>query len=145
MTTLRKAITSFWLKYKADLFKVIETKEHYKRLQSELTARTWRRSTWMGNIWKNKADNDNTWKWLQNGDLMKATEGFILAAQQQAPGTNSMKDKIQKTGDDSKCRHCKTQDGTVDCMVSACNAQCSNWLYWTLGWAEGWHTHFVNK
>ena len=39
------------------------------------------------------------WRWLKNGFLKKETEGLILAAQEQAARTNSVKHSMDKTGD----------------------------------------------
>ena len=67
-----------------------------------------------------KVDCDNTWNWLTNGELKKETEGFIIAAQDQALRTNAIKTKIDKTANDSKCRMRKEEE-TVDHLVSACS------------------------
>ena len=54
-----------------------------------------------------KADIEKAWSSLRNGDLKKETEGFLLAAQDQALRTNAIKAKIEKATDDSKYRLCK--------------------------------------
>ena len=43
---------------------------------------------------KDKTDKDITWSWLKNGALKKETEGFQLAAKDQALRTNAIKAKI---------------------------------------------------
>ena len=48
-----------------------------------------------------KVNIEKTWSLLRNGDLKKETEGFLLAAQDQALRTNAIKAKIDKTADDS--------------------------------------------
>ena len=64
---------------------------------------------------------EKTWSWLRNGDLKKKTEEFLLAAQDQALRTNSIKAKIDNIIDDCKCRLCLEKEETVDHLVSACN------------------------
>ena len=61
------------------------------------------------NNWKEKALHEEfvqqtldiasaeSWRWLRNGFLKKETNGLILAAQQQALRTNSIKHSIDKT------------------------------------------------
>ena len=50
---------------------------------------------------KDKTDNSITWSWLKNGELKKETEGFLIAAQDQALLTNAIKVKIDKVTEDS--------------------------------------------
>ena len=52
---------------------------------------------------------------------MKETEGFIMAAQDQALRTNAIKTKIDKTVNDSKCRLCNEKEEIVDHVVSICS------------------------
>ena len=49
-----------------------------------------------------KTDSEITWNWMKNGYLKKETEGFIMAAQDQAVRTNAIKARIDKTSSDSK-------------------------------------------
>ena len=48
---------------------------------------------------------------LGTGYLKKETEGFIMAAQDQAIRTNAIKARIDKTSSDSKC---KVKEETID-------------------------------
>ena len=50
-----------------------------------------------------KTDCEITWNWLKNGYLKKETEGFMMAAQDQAIETNTIKARIDKTSSDSRC------------------------------------------
>ena len=68
-----------------------------------------------------KIDKENTWCWLKIGDLKKETEGFIMAAQDQALRTNAIRAKIDKTTKDSKCRLCKEKEESVDHLASTCS------------------------
>ena len=40
---------------------------------------------------------DQSWVWLQNGDLKRETESIIVAAQNQSIRTNLVKEKIDKS------------------------------------------------
>ena len=107
-------------------------------------------------------DCDNTWKWLTNGELKKETEGFIIAAQDQALRTNAIKTKIDKTANDSKCRLCKEKEETVDHLVSTCSKiaqtdykerhnKVASMLHWNLckkyhlPAADKWWEHKIEK
>ena len=68
-----------------------------------------------------KTDCEITWNWLTNGYLKKETEGFIVAAQDQAIRTNAIEVKIDKTSSGSKCRLCKVKEETIDYLVSSCS------------------------
>ena len=45
-----------------------------------------------------------SWDWLRCGDLKRETEALIMAAQEQALNTNSIKKNIYKITDSDKCR-----------------------------------------
>ena len=47
-----------------------------------------------------------SWDWVRRGDLKRETEALIMAAQEQALNTNSVKQHIYKIGDTEKCRMC---------------------------------------
>ena len=51
---------------------------------------------------------------------MKETEGFLIAAQDQALCTNTIKAKIDKVTEGSECRLCKERDETIDYLISSC-------------------------
>ena len=59
----------------------------------------------------------HTNNWLRTSDLKKETEGFIIAAQDQALTTNFMKAAIHKTRSCANCRRMKL------CFTSCLNAQ----------------------
>ena len=54
-----------------------------------------------------------TWEWLKKGRLKKETEGMIIAAQDQALRTMSIKRIIDKQDVSAKCRMCGEGDETV--------------------------------
>jgi hypothetical protein len=106
-------------------------------------------------------DYDITWNWLTNGELKKETEGFILAAHNQALRTSAIKAKIDKIAQDSKCRLCKEKE-TVDHLVSTCSKiaqtdykegcnKVASMLHWNLckkcylPAADKWWEHKVEK
>ena len=65
--------------------------------------------------------NDQCWAWLQNGDLKRETESFIVAAQNQSIGTNLVKAKMDKSQGDSLCRVCRKVVESIDHIVSGCS------------------------
>lgn len=107
-----------------NLLKVEGTKKDYQKEEIKNRRERWQSKVLHGQYLKDiegKVDTEKTWSWLRNGDLKKETEGFLLAAQDQALRTNAIKAKIDKTTDNSKCRLCKEKDETVDHLVSACS------------------------
>ena len=62
-----------------------------------------------------------SWQWLQKGDLKPATEGTIMAAQEQALRTKSIKHHIDKTDNSPLCRMCGEREETVAHIVSECS------------------------
>ena len=63
----------------------------------------------------------NSWQWLRRGSLKRQTESLIIAAQDQALGTNYRKAKIEHSRESAMCRMCKTRDETVTCIISECS------------------------
>ena len=71
---------------------------------------------------RQKADvaGEDSWRWLRNGFSKKETEGLILAAQEQALTTKSIKHSIDKTSETPLCRLCGNSTETVRHIVSGC-------------------------
>ena len=65
--------------------------------------------------------SEQSWVWLQNGDLKRETESLIVAAQNQSIRTNLVKAKIDKSQKDLLCRLCKKADESIDHVVSGCS------------------------
>jgi hypothetical protein len=65
-------------------------------------------------------NEEDTFLWLQKGDLKAETESEIVAAQDQALQTKYYATKIFNTETDSKCRLCQQFDETTDHILSAC-------------------------
>ena len=70
--------------------------------------------------------SDQSWAWLQNGDLKRETESFIKAAQNQSIRTNLVKAKIDKSQGGSLCRVCRKVDESIDHVVSGCSKLAQN-------------------
>ena len=58
--------------------------------------------------------------WLRDWNIKRETESLIMAAQEQAIRTNTIKTKIKKTQAESKYRMCGKVDGTVRHIVCEC-------------------------
>ena len=48
--------------------------------------------------------NQDRWQWLRNGTLKRETEDLVSAAQEQVIRTNVIKEKINKSQEQTKCR-----------------------------------------
>ena len=65
--------------------------------------------------------DERTWQWLNGGFLTKATEGYVMAAQEQALRTRWVKAKIDGEADvDPMCRLCGKIEETVTHLVGGC-------------------------
>ena len=137
---------------------VEDTKKEYKRKEIRIRQERWQNKALHGqylNDTDRKTDCEITWNWLKNGYLKKETEGFIMAAQDQAIRTNAI-------NSDSKCRLCKVKKETINHLVSSCSkiaqTDYKEWrdkvvsmLHWklcrtyNLPTAEKWWEHKVDK
>ena len=54
--------------------------------------------------------DSKSWVWLTTSGLKKETEGFLMAAQDQALQTNAIKLKIDKWEGEATCRMCKSRE-----------------------------------
>ena len=59
-------------------------------------------------------DNEQSYWWLQYGDIKWETESTIVATLHQAFSTNHFKNKILKEETDSKWQLCKEHEETID-------------------------------
>ena len=98
-----------------------DLEEYKKRVEDERNT-NWKGKALHGEYIKQTEDvmDENSWRWLKNGQLKKETEGLIIAAQDQALRTNAIKYKIDKTGETPLCRVCKEKPETARHIVSAC-------------------------
>ena len=65
--------------------------------------------------------SEQSWIWLQNGDLKRETESLIVVAQNQTIRTNLVKVKIDKSQKDTLHRLCKKANESIDHAVSCCS------------------------
>ena len=80
-----------------ELLKVNESKSEYHKKELKNRLERWQSKPLHGQYLKDikdKTSNDISWSWLKNGELKKETEGFLIAAQDQALRTNATKVKI---------------------------------------------------
>ena len=90
MSTIKEVITE-------GLLKVEDTKKEYKRKEMRNRQERWQNKALPDqylNDTDGKTDCEITFNWLKNGYLKKETEGFIMAAQDQAIRTNAIKARI---------------------------------------------------
>ena len=105
--------------------KVLDEEENlqdYKKSGQEEKIRDWKEKALHGEFVRQTADvaGEDSWRWLRNGFLKKETEGLILASQEQALRTNSIKHSIDKTSETPLCRLCGDCSETVRHIVSGC-------------------------
>ena len=65
-------------------------------------------------------DHQMSYQWLKSGGLKSETEGFIIAAQDQAIKTNYYRSNILNDGTDPMCRICGQFQETIDHIVAGC-------------------------
>ena len=101
-----------------DIDKVID-----KQRDESFRETTWKDKVMHGQYIRKMAEGPDTvesWSWLHQQDLKKETEGFLIAAQDQALRTNYVKHKIDKDPSSPLCRLCHTFNETVDHITSCC-------------------------
>jgi len=108
---------------------------------------------------KTEFRDPRSWEWIRTGDLKKATEGTIMAAQEQATRTRATRHRIDKENISPMCRLCGDREETVAHIVSECRVlaqtQYKKWrhdticqvIHWelckdnVLDHAEKWYEH----
>lgn len=99
-------------------------KNHLKNQLKKYQLTTWKQKPMHGQILKEtekETINSNlTWQWLKHANLKSETEALVTACQEQAIATNYMKARIMRTGNDPKCRLCRTHNETIHHVVSGC-------------------------
>ena len=87
--------------------------------------------------------DSRSWEWLKKGDLKKATEGTIMAAQEQATRTRSIRHHIDKENISPLSRSCGEREETVAHVVSECKVLAQNqykkWRHDTICQIIHWH------
>ena len=117
--------TTEWMLQAALKEKVLDEEENlqdYQKRRQEEKIRNWKEKALHGEFVRQTADvaGEDSWRWLRNGFLKKETEGLILAAQEQALRTNSIKHSIDKTSETPLCRLCGDTSETVRHIISGC-------------------------
>ena len=69
---------------------------------------------------KDVKNGESSWEWLRSGDLKREMESLLVAAQDQALNTNSVKKEIYHTTATNKCRLCNERVENVDHVVAGC-------------------------
>ena len=101
----------------------LEVASILKKLKKERRLKDWEEKPLHGQYLRQtkEVSSEQSWRWLQNGDLKRETESLIVAAQNQSIRTNLVKAKIDKSQGDSLCRLCKKADESIDHIVSGCS------------------------
>ena len=73
-----------------------ESLQYYERRRKDEKVKNWKEKALHGAFVQQISDEarEGSWRWLRNGFLKKETKGLILAAQEQALRTNSIKYSI---------------------------------------------------
>ena len=104
--------------------KVREIKQSMKQKIKEERIKNWRNKRLHGQIAneaiKDTINQNSSWAWLTHAGLKTETEALITACQDQAIATNYVKAKIMKTGNDPKCRLCRSFSETIHHIVAGC-------------------------
>ena len=101
----------------------LETTSVLKTKKKEKKLKNWEEKVLHGQYIRQTKEvrSDQSWTWLQNGDLKRETESLIVAAQNQSLRTNLVKAKIDRSQEDSLCRLCRKVDESIDHIVSGCS------------------------
>ena len=97
-----------------------ETPNEYKKTQN---GHKWTQKQLHGQFIRQttgKASEDQ-WEWLRKGCLKRTTEALIMATQEQVIKINDIKEKIDRTQENSKCRMCGKAEETVNHVLSECS------------------------
>ena len=101
----------------------LEAASVLKRSKKEKSLEDWEEKVLHGQYLRQTKEvrSDQYWAWLQNGDLKRETESFIVAAQNKSIRINLVKVKIDESQGDSLCRVCRKGDESIDHIVSGCS------------------------
>ena len=114
------------LKYLATINKLnkddIEDKEKYKKRITAEKLSAQENMPLHGQFVRDTKDvkTSDSWDWLTKGDLKRETESLLVAAQDQALNTNSIKKSVYRQVTSDKCRLCGEKVENVTHIVSAC-------------------------
>ena len=90
----------------------LETASVLKKVKKEMKLQNWEEKALHGQYLRKTKElrSEQSWVWLQNGDLERETESLIVAAQNQSIRINLVKAKIDKNQKDMLCRLCRKAD-----------------------------------
>ena len=69
----------------------------------------------------NNISHQKTWTWLRKWNLKRESESLLMEAQDNAIRTHHIKERIDKTQQNSKCRLCGDRDETTNHIISECS------------------------
>ena len=100
----------------------ILTQKQLKEKKELKRAEGWRNRPLNGHFLRQTEEirDDAAWDWLRKGNLKKATEGMITAAQVQPLRTNAIKAKVEKQNLSALCRMCGEKDESMGQMLGEC-------------------------
>ena len=110
------------------LMKEDEDPQVYRERTLKSRMEEWQNKTMYGQFLRLNKDlsSNDTWQWLQRGELKKETEGMIMAAQDQALRTRYIQRAIDGTNISPKCRKCNQKNETINHIASECPALAQN-------------------
>ena len=119
-----------WLRsvWEEGLIKEDEGPQVYKERTSKSRIDEWQNKPMHGQFLRQTKDlsSNDTWQWLQRGELKKETQGVIMAAQDQALRTRYIQRAIDGTNISPKCRKGNQKDETINHIASECPALAQN-------------------
>ena len=90
----------------------LEAESILKKAKKEQRLQDWKEKALHGQYLRQTKEvrSEQSWVWLQNGDLKRETESLIVTAKNQSTRINLVKAKIGKSQEDTLCRLCKKAD-----------------------------------
>ena len=98
----------------------LEVASVLKKAKKEKRLQDWEEKALHGQYLRQTKEvrSEQSWIWLQNGDLKRETESLIVASQNQSIRTNLVKAKIDKSQKDTLCILGKKAVESIDHVVS---------------------------
>ena len=99
-----------------------ESKLEFKNRKEREKLSSWKEKKLHRQFAKDTDDikTNESFNWLCKGEIKRETESLILAAQEQALNTNSVKSSIYHLQENDKCRLCGDVADNVTHIVSGC-------------------------
>ena len=113
-----------WLRsaWEEGLIKEDEDLKVYRERTSKSQREDWQNKPMHGQFLRQTKDlsRNDTWQWLQRGELKKETEGIIIAAHDQALRTRYIQRAINGRNISHKCRKWNQKDETINHIIFEC-------------------------